>query len=241
MTEPQSIVDLALHDALATIDPRGKPSLIGRPRSANDDEWDSGIATMAALLLGDASQLVGSQDSKFYETLQKVSNISTDMRVVMQIELTRLLLPNMAEAMARCWELLAVLNQARPSLAVRRFLQRAARCYLLNMMPECIVMCRAIWENLINERYLRSKTTRPRNAGGLESMKLTLRDAGRRGWLGAVSADDAYEALWLRGNKAAHSDPQSTGHALETLTLTMKVLAVLSDPGPASSQDSWNR
>jgi len=102
-------------------------------------------------------------------------------------------------------------------MATTRFLVRAINCYLVGLSAESLVMCRAVLENAVNDKYAERIRRGQRMLRGATRMKARIDGAVRRHWLTPTQGDQANQ-VWLRGNKAVHVDPESVGSPLESLT-----------------------
>ncbi len=149
----------------------------------------------------------------------------------LQIELGREYCTETASMMKRSMAAVQLVALASPQPVVQRYLRRASRCYILGLQAECTVMCRAVLENAVSERYNREKLPQPATSEGKSAMKTRLSWARQAGWITSKSESDAW-TIWLRGNKAAHDDPEVSTDALSTLTLTLEVLKELYDDRP---------
>ena len=97
----------------------------------------------------------------------------------------------------RCLDVVTAVTSAHAKMATTRFLVRAINCYLVGLSAESQVMCRAVLENAVNDKYARAHTTWPTNAEGRHSNEGAYRwsseaalahpDAGRSGESGVVA------------------------------------------------------
>ena len=153
-------------------------------------------------------------------------DLSEDVRFALQADLAREIIDT--EGMARrCMELLAVIARALPPDNVARFLRRVSRCYVYGFSPECMVMCRAGFENALNARYQMEHVPYPSDSDGRQTMKLKVQGAVDRGWLSDELGREAFQVVWGRGNKAAHADPDAVGAPIEAIKLTMRSIEQL--------------
>jgi hypothetical protein len=129
------------------------------------------------------------------------------------------------DAPQRCLELATHILVVQPAEPVRRYLSRLGRCYIAGFLPECVILCRAVLENAVNEALERrgGEGAKPRG-----SMSERLSRCQRAGWIDAARQNDAV-TIWKRGNKAVHEDPHATSDAFGTIVLTMGVLVQLYD------------
>lgn len=114
-----------------------------------------------------------------------------------------------------------------PPESVLRFVRRTSRCYILGLFPECLVMCRAGFENSLNAKYQQEDAQYPRDRHGQATMRERVNFAVERGWLEADLGRRALQVVWGRGSKAAHEDPDAVGSPLEAIQLTMQVVEQL--------------
>lgn len=113
-----------------------------------------------------------------------------------------------------------------PNKSVRRFLRRLSRAYVVGLFPECVILCRAVMEGALGEKFQLSGVPAPEDEKGRSDLKVRIDAAERFGW---ITADDARAAhdVRIRGNKALHDDPLVTADAWDTLRKTMTVLRSL--------------
>jgi hypothetical protein len=156
-------------------------------------------------------------------------DLAEDVRFALQADLARQIIDTDGMA-SRCMKLLTVIARAKPPENVVRFLRRVSRCYVFGFSPECMVMCRAGFENALNARYQMEETPYPSDAEGRQTMRLRVQGAVDRGWLDAQLAQEAFQVVWGRGNKAAHGDPDAVGTPFEAIQLTMRSIEELHAP-----------
>lgn len=156
--------------------------------------------------------------------------LDEDLTFALQARLAWHLLPSFEDVANRCWHLAELTPHAEPPEAVRRFLARVVRCYLLDFVPECLVMCRGALENAVNARFIAEGVPFPKNQDGVQTMKARLIEAEKRLWLRGIPAVQLHSEVWTRGSKAAHNDPGVVGDALGTIKLTVRALADLNPP-----------
>ncbi len=126
----------------------------------------------------------------------------------------------------RCLDLTTEVVQHSPAEPVLRFLRRVTRCYVAGFSPEVIILCRAVLENAVLEKYEREQKPLPNVPAGKSEMSARLAKAEDYGWLSRRQREEAW-TVWKRGSKAAHEDPTITAAALETVRITMSVLLQL--------------
>lgn len=115
----------------------------------------------------------------------------------------------------RCLELARLVIAAQPHESVMRFLRRLSRCYIAGFLPECAMLCRAVVENALTEKFDRKGLPLPATPEGRSSMRSRLDAAVRFRLLSAEAADNLW-IVWKRGSKAAHEDPEATQNVLDT-------------------------
>jgi hypothetical protein len=126
----------------------------------------------------------------------------------------------------RCLDLARIALPNPPGDAVARFLQRLGRCYIAGFYPEAVIVCRAVLENAVVEKFQREKKPLPVPQAGKSEMRARLARAEDHRWLTRTQVNDAW-SIWDRGSKAAHRDPHVTSAVLETVRTTMELLRVL--------------
>lgn len=210
-----------------------------RERYWSDDEegqaYISSIDRIAKMLLRGSADLVQppqdftSSEALTWDQVQWLANIDPiHARVLERVEIdvaweysvdTR----GMAN---RCLELARLVITARPNESVMRFLRRLSRCYIAGFLPECVMLCRAVVENALVEKFDRKGLPLPATPEGRSSMRSRL-DAAVQFRLLSVSAADDLWIVWKRGSKAAHEDPEATHDVLETIRISVAVLKEL--------------
>jgi hypothetical protein len=179
----------------------------------------------AALMVEAVEGLVAdSSRMKFGAIWAQVLGRTTDpyrpSRDATEVLLARRLVPDVGEAADRCFRLGSYVIHHPPSEPVRKYLARLSRCYLAGYDAECVMLCRAVLENAVNERFQRSGTTAP------ESMRQRLDKAVTSGWMSDKERGDAW-TVWIRGNKVIHSDPELVRDVLGTIELTLAIAGTL--------------
>jgi hypothetical protein len=137
------------------------------------------------------------------------------------------LLPDLAIAAERTIEIASFVVEHQPSPPVSRYLERLSRCYLAGFDSECVILCRAVLESAIRERFA---SEFPAVSGTMRE-KLAL--ATSRGWLSESTATDAF-TVWVRGNKAVHEDPELVRDVFGTVRMVLGVLDELLSYEPLS-------
>ena len=194
---------------------------------ATADQVLASADNIAQLLEAELLALTGEQGGQLWAALRpylEQEGLAHDLRIALQLRMTKHLLPSFDRIADRAWHLAEIVVVSRPSLQVQRYMKRATRCYLLDLVPECLVMCRAILENAVNDCYRSQNTAWPRDEEGRTTMRVRLEHAEKNGWLGDTTATELAQMVWTRGSKAAHSDPESVGDALGSLAITMRAL-----------------
>jgi hypothetical protein len=130
----------------------------------------------------------------------------------------------------RCLQLASLILSTRPSEPVERYLSRLSACYIGGLLPECVILCRALLENAVSDVFQRHGIPLPQNAEGVSAMHTRLKAAHMLGWLSAEGLTGA-KTIWLRGNKAVHQDPDATRDVFGTVVLTGNVLSELYQTG----------
>jgi hypothetical protein len=126
----------------------------------------------------------------------------------------------------RCLQLASLVLSTRPSEPVERYLGRLSACYISGLLPECVILCRALLENAVSDVFQRHGIPLPQNEEGVSAMHTRLKAAHMLGWLSADGLAGA-KTIWLRGNKAVHQDPDATRDVFGTVVLTGNVLSEL--------------
>jgi hypothetical protein len=183
----------------------------------------------AELMLGAAESLLIEADHGAWRRLPDLLRsweLHEEVSQALQIRIARSYMPSTASMVERCFELTQLVVRASPREQVQRFLARVGRCYILGLVPETVIVCRAALENALNEKYFRMRHPWPQDASKASPMKLRIQTARSQDWL-TDEAAAAAEVVWTRGSKAAHADPLVVQHALETVRYTMSVLEQL--------------
>ena len=128
----------------------------------------------------------------------------------------------------RCLEINSLVIKESPGEPVLKFIRRLTRCYIAGFDPETVILCRAVLESAVRDRYSREEKAFPQAAPGKSQMLARLRKAEDWGWISRRSFNAARD-VWERGNKAVHEDPTATSAVLETVQATMAVLEDLYD------------
>ncbi len=191
-------------------------------------------ARLADLLQQDVESFTTDNDNISWREMRSVIDsrgLGEDLDAALQAHLAFSLVPSFDDVAKRCWHLADLVSPGERNDAVAKFLARVARCYLLGLVPECLVMCRGALENAIYTRYNAEHRILPRAGNGSTSIWSYLQDAERQGWLRTVSAQRLQGEVWKRGSTAAHKDPTAVGNALGAIHLTMAALRDLNS-GP---------
>lgn len=188
------------------------------------------VREMTSTLLESGNSLVRlpSEELGAKLAIERLGRPEVPRRLLMHLELQvarsfTLATDEMAE---RCVELARLVVTNHPGSAVQRFLQRLGRCYVAGFFPETIIMCRAALENALNDKFGRERKPFPGAPEGRSPMRAKLRRAEELGWLTRQQSNEAF-AVWERGSKAAHNDPEATKAVLATVESTMSLLRSL--------------
>jgi hypothetical protein len=120
---------------------------------------------------------------------------------------------------SRAEEIIWAALDAHPSPKVSAYMRRLGRCYLAGLDAEVVILCRAVLDTALRD-VLGDKDTGP------SSFYDRIELLRKRGALseGAIAAS---HQIRIRGNKAVHEEPAEGAIALETLRMTMLVVAEL--------------
>ncbi len=103
-----------------------------------------------------------------------------------------------------------------PSGSIARYLGLLQRCYVAGFLPECVILCRSILEGQLRTVFERHHVPQP------EDMSARVSWAEKVGWLTDKDANRA-RAIWQRGNKAIHEDPDRVADVAGTINDTLAV------------------
>ena len=143
-----------------------------------------------------------------------------------ELEIARSFALHTDEMAERCLEIARLALKISPGEAVLRFLTRLGRCYIAGFFPESVVMCRAVLENGLLDKFVREQKPLPVPAPGRSEVRARLNRAEEHGWLTRKQRDDAM-SIWERGSTTVHKDPHVTKAAFDTIQTTMLLLASL--------------
>jgi hypothetical protein len=146
-----------------------------------------------------------------------------------ELEIARAFALHTDKMAERCLELARMALEISPGETVLRFLNRLGRCYIAGFFPESVVMCRAVLENAVLERFEREGKPLPVPAPGKSEMRARLARAEDHGWLTRKQRTEAW-SIWERESKAAHHDPAVTTAVLDNIRTTVELLAILYQP-----------
>lgn len=146
----------------------------------------------------------------------------------LEIELAYESVAELRKMAIRCFELTQDVLTERPGEPVRRFLRRLGRAYTAGLVAESVILCRAVLENSLVERFDRASIPLPATPEGRSSMRTRIDAARTLNFLSDEAARSAI-TIWQRGNTAVHNDPDATSDALGTIRLTLLVLKELYD------------
>lgn len=207
-------------------------------RAALDSMWDdpehgarinAAAERIASILVERSVSLIVESDgwAGVAETLADVGLID-DVMLALRLKVGQEFLPTTKLLAGRVLDLTKTTVKAAPNESVRRFLIRVSRCYICGFDNECVIVCRAVVENSVKDAFDRRKRSLPLAANGRSEMNQRLDAALNFGWL-SPAARDAARTVWFRGNKAVHADPEAVTDSLDTILLTVKVLAAFHD------------
>jgi hypothetical protein len=186
-------------------------------------------ARVAELMLDSSERLLVEVDPAFWRQLPELlaqKDLHGDVMLALRLALARKYLPGTDQMAERCVELTRLVIRAAPKEPVSRFLGRVARCYIAGFTNECIVVCRAVLENALTERFDAAGVPMPGTESGKSPMKVRIDAATLLKWLSPNRGKDAW-LIWTRGNKAVHDDPEVVSQSLDTIRMTMGVLEEL--------------
>ncbi len=152
--------------------------------------------------------------------------------VQLELEVAKLFALRTDRMADRCLKLARLSLKVSPGERALRFLSRVGRSYVAGLQPETVVMCRAVLEQAVLERFGREKKALPRPDGKSE-MGARLSRAEDLGWITRGQRQEIWQ-VHLRGNKAVHENPDLTADALDTIEITMRMLGVLYSDVPAA-------
>jgi len=200
---------------------------------SNDDRTKRALTTIdatAGWLLAGTEELVITSDEPpqgiDWDLALKLANsklLSKEIRDRLQIEVARRFVGSTTKMAERCLDLARLVMKERPGKTVLPFLRRLARCYVSGFHAECIMLCRAVVENAVVDKFAREKIPLPATPEGRSPMTIRFRAARMLGWMSDRTVNAA-ETVWHRGSKAVHHDPHATVQILETIQMTMGVL-----------------
>lgn len=126
---------------------------------------------------------------------------------------------------SRTLQLLPFLMQTRSGRA-RQYLARVARCFILDLRPELVIMCRAVLDAALEDAELDSAVvTRIRDAQGSSNSMLTVRiEAARETNVLDVGGRQAAIDVRDAGNDAVHNVPSQVPEPFTILTSLRTVL-----------------
>lgn len=145
--------------------------------------------------------------------------------VQLELEMAERFVLHTDDMAKRCLQLARLALTVSPAEPVQKFLARAGRSYVTGLYPESVVMCRAVLENAIRDKFQRHKKALPTPSGRSE-MRTRLERAEEFGWLTRRQRTEAWE-VHQRGNKAVHEDPHLTTDVFGTIEATLGLLDVL--------------
>jgi hypothetical protein len=184
---------------------------------------------LAGLLLGDVESLARAYDLVAWDAILtdlKARGLLIDLEHALQIKLARKYASTSRLKSERSVELATVVVRATPDPVILEYLARLSRCYILDLRAETVILCRAVLENAVKRKYDRVGVSPPKDRQGRVTMASRLQGAVDHGWIGERVRGDC-QAIWLRGSKAVHNDPDAVKDVLGTLTMTMTAVETL--------------
>lgn len=107
----------------------------------------------------------------------------------------------------RARELLEILT-SRTNGSSRRYLARVATCFLQGMAPEGIIMCRAVLESALKDRYACGQDSRGIGGTGRSGLQSWLQCLYQEGAIpDHLEVVQAADRIRESGNRAVHADP----------------------------------
>ncbi len=231
-------IDVHLQNAILAFERDVRAQYASRREA--DVSWRLGTRIAEIILpavIEPAGHLDGAESVELFNELGR-HDLQKDLEWALQAKLARDLQPQFGGVSRRALDLVKISLRVEPTEPVRKFLRRISRCYLLDLQPETIVMCRAAFEVAINSRYRREGVEFPAETKPpfAKTMKARIESASGMGWLGSLRPNQLFSAVWLRGNKAAHEDPSAVGGAIESIALTVEAIKFLASPSAGSSR-----
>lgn len=188
------------------------------------------LAAVRAVLDGGTTLVASKLDDRlsemFREGVLDGKRVRGRFDVQLELEIAKRFTLRTDRMARRCLELARLSMELAPAPPVQQFLGRVAQCYVLGLYPESIVMCRAVVEQGVTDKFRRLKKPFPLPAPGKSEIKARLFNAEERGWLTRGQRNMAWDVC-QRGNKAVHEDPHATSDVIGTIKATLEVLTAL--------------
>jgi hypothetical protein len=146
-------------------------------------------------------------------------------RTAVEFKLFERFAPRPGAVASRALQLLPFLMQTRSGRA-RQYLTRVARCFILDLQPELVIMCRAVLDAALEDADLDSTVVaRIREVQGGSNSMLTVRiEAAKQTHVLDVSAYRAAIQVRDAGNDAVHNVPGQVPEAFSILSSLRTVL-----------------
>jgi hypothetical protein len=146
--------------------------------------------------------------------------------VQLELEIARRFAIRTDRMAQRCLDLARLALKASPGETVRRFLGRIGRSYMAGLFPESVIMCRAVLEQAVLEKFQREGKPPPQPPRGKSEVGARLARAEELGWITRKQRREAWD-IHIRGSKAVHQDPELTTDVLGTIAATVAILDAL--------------
>ncbi len=128
----------------------------------------------------------------------------------------------------RCLELSELILDARPNERVLRYLSRLGRCYIEGFDAECVVLCRAVFENALREKFGEEDIPFPAGENGKSQVGSAIKMATRSKWFSRIAIQNDWPwMIWELGSKAVHYDPTAYRDPFGMIKMTLHVLGDL--------------
>ena len=182
-----------------------------------------------------------------FENIRQALPVYKDLFLLedlVKVHLARDMIADLCAATERAHQLLELAFEVRITPVAQAYLARVARCFTWGYEAECLILCRSVLEQVLEETvsdrdvfnafHWRPETFPPlrreelRNHGAA-AIKIGDRiDAAHA--LGRLSADDAAAARAVRdrGNKAVHDAPSARTNLLGTIRTLVRIITMLS-------------
>jgi hypothetical protein len=183
--------------------------------------------TIAAMLFESATSLLSPIDHAQWRTLSDAVterfNMHNELVEALQVKVAQRFFGHPIQMAERAIELLRVSLNIRPTEQVRTFLALVARTHILGLTAECAVMCRAVLDKAVQDRFDAAGVKPPTKNIPIPSFPDRVAAAIEYGWLDDKAATAA-RLVWKQGSKTIHEKADFVANRLETVTLTAQVL-----------------